>query len=87
MPHDSFKFETFQVQILEAINLKIRRGLLKDMQGFYLVDGFVELEAKNIFGGYYKTKGTPMPAVVFLNPDTGEVRLFAVKSLLPYLTI
>jgi hypothetical protein len=85
--HDELKFEKLQYQILEAVNSKINQGILENMRGFYLIDGFVELEAKNVVGAIYKTKGTSMPLVSFLNPQTGELRLFAVKSLLPYLTI
>lgn len=75
-------FEEIRDEILRVINKKIRDGDLNNMEGFFLIDGFVDMTVHSSIG-FIHTRGTPMPSVAFLNQRSGELRLFAVKSLLP----
>ena len=74
-------FEEIRDEILRVINKKIRDGDLNNMEGFFLIDGFVDMTVQSSIG-FIHTRGTPMPSVAFLNRKSGELRLFAVKSLL-----
>ena len=80
-------FETLKPEISEALNQKIRLMELKgETQGFTIVDGFVMQSLQNQTAGI-SIGGKSVPTVLVVGNSTGRIYHFALKALLPNITL
>jgi len=78
-------FEDLHLEIVRAINERIQSGHLKNMNGFVLINGFISMQVHKDMPNPFvrKLNPSPMQCAGFLNQQSGEIRLFPIKALLP----
>lgn len=76
-------FETYKAQILQAIDAKIKAGVISDPAGFILIEGFVNMPTQKEVGGAFMIGGTTIPTVAVVGKSTGLIHSFALKVLIP----
>ena len=86
MDQDS-SFIALKSQIVAALNDRFAKGSFGgETQGFTLIDGFitqsVQEQSKGVFLG-----GKSIPLVAVVGNSTGRVYYFALKALLPNITL
>jgi len=78
------KFEDLRVKITDAINIKIKTGLLpKDKEGYILVDGYINMQLQNELNGSIIIGGPTIPTVAIVGKSSALIYTFALKALLP----
>ncbi|MDN4165866.1 hypothetical protein QWY31_10145 [Cytophagales bacterium LB-30] len=83
----TINFEEYKAQVQQAIELRIKKGLLSDPEGFILIDGFVNIQFQKEMGGAFVIGGPTIPAVAVVGKSSGLVYTFALKALLPNIQI
>lgn len=79
----SVKFDELKDKIQQEIEKKINSGVIKDPEGFILIEGFVNMPTQNEVGGAFVIGGPTIPTVAVVGKSTGLVYTFALKILLP----
>lgn len=76
-------FEDYKVQIEAAINQRISKGIISDIEGFILLDGFINMPLQKEMVGSFVIGGPTVPGVAVVGKSTGIIYTFALKILIP----
>lgn len=79
----NINFDAYKNEIQEAIQGKLATGIVKDPDGFILIDGFINMPFQKDIGGTFVLGGPTIPAVAIVGKSTGIIHTFALKVLLP----
>lgn len=82
----TIKFSDIRERILAGLQERIKKGELQLSGRFTLVDGFFFSTLQNKFPGI-QIGGTGIPLIAIVHEQTGEMRYFALKKILPDLEI
>lgn len=83
----TINFEEYKVKVQQAIELRIKNGILSDPEGFIIIDGFVNIQFQKEMGGAFVIGGPTIPAVAIVGKSSGLVFTFALKALIPEIQI
>lgn len=84
---NSIKFDQEKDNIQKAIEKKITSGVINDPEGFILIEGFINMPTQNEVGGAFVLGGPTIPTVAVVGKTTGLIHTFALKILLPNITL
>ena len=79
------RFVDIQNDILRA--LKDRSGSLAISEPVTLIDGFIMEPYKSELTGAFTVGGPTIPMIMLLGNESGRIYLFALRALLPELTL
>ena len=82
----TIKFSEIREAILTALQEKIKKGELQLSGRFALIEGFFFSTLQEKFPGI-QIGGTGIPIIAIVHEQTGEIRYFALKKILPNLDI
>jgi len=84
---DPVIFDTYKKEIEDAINVRIKSGLIKDPNGFILLDGFFNMTHNKKIDNSIIVGGPTVPCVSVVGKSTGLIYTFALKVLVPSIQI
>lgn len=79
----TINFETYKLEIQQAIELRIKQGIISDPSGFVLLEGFIHTPLQMEIGGAFVIGGQMVPTVAVVGKSTGLIYSFALKVLIP----
>jgi len=81
------KFDDYKQRITDAIQEKLKAGLIAGENGFTLVEGFIMQPLSKELSGNLIIGGPTIPLVAIVGNTSGRMYYFALKALLPDLKI
>ena len=80
---EKIKFSDYKNKIIETLNPKLERFKSFEPDGFYIIDGFVNIPIQTELNNTVMVGGPSIPVVVLVGISTGKFYNFALKSILP----
>jgi len=80
---EAINFEQYKERIQQAIESRIKQGLISDPQGFILLDGFINIQLQKEMAGAFVIGGPSVPSVAVVGKSSGLIHTFALKVLIP----
>ncbi|MBU0455855.1 MAG: hypothetical protein KKA99_03665 [Gammaproteobacteria bacterium] len=81
------KFEELKPRITDAIQAKLRQTPVLGENGFTIVEGFIMQPISNEMSGNIIIGGPSIPLVAIVGNTSGRMYYFALKALLPDISI
>lgn len=80
------KFSDYKQEIINALNSR-RSSQLGIHEPITLIDGFINQPLQNEFTGGLVIGGTSIPMIAVVGSNSGRIYYFALKALLPNISI
>jgi hypothetical protein len=84
---NTLKFEDLKPRISTALTVRLNALSLNQEGGFTLVDGFIMQPLSNEISGSLVLGGPSIPLVAVVGKTSGQMYYFALKALLPDISI
>jgi hypothetical protein len=81
------KFEVIKEELQKAIQEKLKLSPIPNESGFALIEGFMSLPIRPEFSNDIFLGGPSLPLVGIVGSTSGRVYTFALKAILPNISI